>query len=95
MSNNQSQTPPIQSPVSDQSHPGTALDPDEQQLLDAIHAHPNKRDLVLNLLRQMNEPSFPSSMETHSNSNYLNQQQNRTETPTYSNSYRPHPNMDQ
>ncbi|CAF3052897.1 unnamed protein product [Rotaria sp. Silwood2] len=95
LANNQSQTPPIQSPVSDQSHPGTALDPDEQQLLDAIHAHPNKRDLVLNLLRQMNEPSFPSSMETHSNSNYLNQQQNRTETPTYSNSYRPHPNMDQ
>ncbi|CAF1116395.1 unnamed protein product [Rotaria sp. Silwood1] len=94
LANNQSQTPPIQSPASHQSHPGTPLDPDEQQLLDAIHAHPNKRDLVLNLLRQMNEPSFTPPMDTHSNSNYLSQQQNRTETSTYSNSYRQHSTMD-
>ncbi len=49
-----------QSPTSlshSQSHPVTPLDADEQQLLDAIHAHPNKRDLVLNLLRQMNQPN--------------------------------------
>ena len=39
------------------SHPGTPLPADEQQLLDAIHAHPNKRDLVLNLLRQLNQSS--------------------------------------
>jgi hypothetical protein len=56
---NSSQTPPIQ------SHPVTSLDADEQQLLDAIHAHPNKRDLVLNLLRQMNESSYTSPMDYH------------------------------
>lgn len=40
----------------------TQLAAEEQQLLDAIHAHPNKRDLVLNLLRQLNESSSsPSS----------------------------------
>ncbi|CAF3579699.1 unnamed protein product [Rotaria sordida] len=94
LANNQSPTPPVQSPANHQSRSGATLDPDEQQLLDAIHAHPNKRDLVLNLLRQMNEPSFTSSMDTHSNINYHNQQTNRTETSNYSNSYRQHSNMD-
>jgi len=39
----------------------TQLAAEEQQLLDAIHAHPNKRDLVLSLLRQLNESSPSSS----------------------------------
>ncbi|CAM2697987.1 unnamed protein product [Rotaria socialis] len=75
--NHQNQTPPIQSSASHQSQSGAPLDPDEQQLLDAIHAHPNKRDLVLSLLRQVNEPSFTSSVNNQPNSNHLNQQQNR------------------
>ncbi|CAM4784235.1 unnamed protein product [Rotaria magnacalcarata] len=75
--NHQNQTPPIQSPAIHQSQSGAPLDPDEQQLLDAIHAHPNKRDLVLSLLRQVNEPSFTSSVDNQPNSNHLNQQQNR------------------
>ena len=50
-------------PLSDhqsQSTSRSTLDDDEQKLLNAIHAHPNKRDLVLNLLRQMNQ-SNPSA----------------------------------
>ena len=39
----------------------TPLAAEEQRLLDAIHAHPNKRDLVLSLLRQMNESTLTSS----------------------------------
>ena len=47
-------------PLSDhqaQSGSQQNFDDDEQKLLNAIHAHPNKRDLVLNLLRQMNQSS--------------------------------------
>jgi hypothetical protein len=44
------------------------LDNDEQQLLNAIHAHPNKRDLVLNLLRQMNQTDSPVQQQHHSDS---------------------------
>jgi len=66
LANNQSQTPCIQSPTNHQSHPGTPLDADEQQLLNAIHAHPNKRDLVLNLLRQMNQPGSSIDQQRHS-----------------------------
>lgn len=50
-------------PLSDhqsQSTSQSTIDDDEQKLLNAIHAHPNKRDLVLNLLRQMNQ-SNPSA----------------------------------
>ncbi|CAF4281077.1 unnamed protein product, partial [Rotaria magnacalcarata] len=56
--------------------PRSTLDEDEQQLLNAIHAHPNKRDLVLNLLRQMNQsPSLtPSSIQ---------QQQQQQQTNPY------------
>ncbi len=64
--NNQSSTPSNYS----QSHPVTPLDADEQQLLDAIHAHPNKRDLVLNLLRQMNETSSSLNSPPASHTNY-------------------------
>ena len=47
-------------PLSDHQSQSTSqqnFDDDEQKLLNAIHAHPNKRDLVLNLLRQMNQSS--------------------------------------
>jgi hypothetical protein len=62
LANHQSPTAPIHSPS---NHPRPTLDADEQQLLDAIHAHPNKRDLVLNLLRQMNESSPRNSSNYH------------------------------
>jgi hypothetical protein len=62
IANHQSPTAPIHSPS---NHPRPTLDADEQQLLDAIHAHPNKRDLVLNLLRQMNESSPRNSSNYH------------------------------
>jgi len=51
----------------------TTLDEDEHQLLNAIHAHPNKRDLVLNLLRQMNQPTSSMYHQPHhpdSSTNY-------------------------
>jgi len=38
----------------------------EQQLLNAIHAHPNKRDLVLSLLRQMDQPDSSLSYKHQS-----------------------------
>jgi hypothetical protein len=81
IANTQSQTPPTQSPS---THSGAPLDADEQQLLNAIHAHPNKRDLVLNLLRQMNE----SSMD------YQTQQQRRPESSNNYDPYLQHPHMD-
>jgi hypothetical protein len=84
---NSSQTPPIQ------SHPVTSLDADEQQLLDAIHAHPNKRDLVLNLLRQMNESS-PTNSSIHSNHHIQQQQQHRTDSSSNYDPYRHHTKMD-
>lgn len=62
LANNQCANPPSK------SHSLPSLKPDEQQLLDAIHAHPNKRDLVLNLLRQMNESSASNSTSTDLNS---------------------------
>ncbi len=61
LANNQNQSSSIPSLNNHQSESTTCLptrptlDNDEQQLLNAIHAHPNKRDLVLNLLRQMNQ----------------------------------------
>ena len=54
---NKASTP---SPSHSQAPSSSLLKPDEQQLLNAIHAHPNKRDLVLNLLRQMNESTLPN-----------------------------------
>jgi hypothetical protein len=53
---------------------GTVLDQDEQQLLDAIHAHPKKRDLVMNLLRQMNQSSLMTDIATNINSSIYPQQ---------------------
>lgn len=41
---------------------GTVLNSEEQQLLNAIQAHPNKRDIVLSLLRQINEPVSSSNL---------------------------------
>lgn len=55
-----------QNPSASSIQPGVPLDADEQHLLDAIHAHPNKRDLVLNLLRQMNETSSHDSLRQRS-----------------------------
>lgn len=50
--------------------PSTSTPPplaaEEQQLLNAIHAHPNKRDLVLNLLRQLNESGSISGLNLNS-----------------------------
>ncbi|CAF1963911.1 unnamed protein product [Rotaria magnacalcarata] len=86
LANTQNQTQPIpslpnhvanhQSQSSTCLPPRSTLDEDEQQLLNAIHAHPNKRDLVLNLLRQMNQsPSLtPSSIQ---------QQQQQQQTNPY------------
>ena len=63
LANNPNQASPIQTfnshRTDHQSQSTTSLptrseiDDEEQQLLNAIHSHPNKRDLVLNLLRQM------------------------------------------
>jgi len=66
LANNQSEPPPVQSLINNQSQSPVSLpvksasEDEEQQLLNAIHAHPHKRDLVLNLLRQMNQ-----SLSTH------------------------------
>ncbi|UJR16421.1 hypothetical protein I4U23_003323 [Adineta vaga] len=60
-----------------QSQPTKALKSDEQELLNAIHAHPNKRDLVLNLLRQMNESSLPP-VHPSGDPNYHQQQQSES-----------------
>lgn len=63
---NQQTTKSSSSSTIPKSHSLSSLKPDEQQLLDAIHAHPNKRDLVLNLLRQMNDSSTtPNSNSFH------------------------------
>jgi len=64
LANNQNQTSQIQSQSTTCLPTRSTIDEDEQQLLDAIHAHPNKRDLVLNLLRQMNQPD-PSVHQQH------------------------------
>lgn len=89
IANNQSQS----SSSSSSNHPSHStmpLDANEQQLLDAIHAHPNKRDLVLNLLRQMNESSQPPPPM---NSNYQTQQRRLESAPNYD-PYRSHSTMD-
>lgn len=89
LANSQSPVQPIQSLPNHipnhQSQPSTCLPPrstlddDEQQLLNAIHAHPNKRDLVLNLLRQMNQsPSLAASTihnQQQQNNPYYNHHQ--------------------
>ena len=96
-------------PIDHQSQPPrSGLDDDEQQLLNAIHAHPNKRDLVLNLLRQMNQSSPSTTSAIHpeqqqqqqTNINYhhrLQHQQQQQQNPDPSanyNPYRTHPNME-
>jgi hypothetical protein len=84
LANNQSEPPPIQSLINNQSQSPVSLpvksapEDEEQQLLNAIHAHPHKRDLVLNLLRQMNQ-----SLSTH-------QQQQPCSPP--STTHKPHSN---
>ncbi|CAF1200664.1 unnamed protein product [Adineta steineri] len=102
LANNQNQT----SSNTQQSHPNTQLDAEEQQLLNAIHAHPNKRDLVLNLLRQMNESPSAPTMNFPENSNYpihqqqlqqqqqQPQQQHRFDTSANYDPYRQNSNMD-
>jgi hypothetical protein len=112
LANNQNQTSPIQSlsthSTEHQSQATTGLPPrstfgdDEQQLLNAIHAHPNKRDLVLNLLRQMNQssPSTTSSIhqeqqQQQTNLNYHHQQQQRHSEPSANyDPHRTHSNME-
>jgi len=66
----------------------TVLNDEEQQLLDAIHAHPNKRDLVLSLLRQMNQstspsayPTSPNNPVTHQHQQHQQQQQHQQRHP--------------
>ena len=49
---------------------GPVLGPDEQQLINAIHAHPNRRDLVMALLQQLNEPSVASNCEKFPQNRY-------------------------
>ncbi|CAF3753277.1 unnamed protein product [Rotaria sp. Silwood1] len=88
LANSQNQTSPIShSPnhvTNQQSQSATCsparstLDEDEQQLLNAIHAHPNKRDLVLNLLRQMNQSPLLTPSPIH-------QQQQQQQTNPYYN----------
>jgi hypothetical protein len=76
---------------------GSSLDKDEQQLLDAIHAHPNKRDLVLNLLRQMNESTSLSSLPQHQQQTTMGnsqQEQPRANTSASFDPYRDHSSMD-
>jgi hypothetical protein len=99
LANNQSQTPPIQSVTTNHQSQSTTCLPtrsifedEEQRLLDAIHAHPNKRDLVLNLLRQMDQSSssthhhqqqqqFSDPSSTHiSHSNHSNMEDNDEST---------------
>ncbi|CAF0929323.1 unnamed protein product [Rotaria sordida] len=92
LANNQSQTQPVQpstNHITNQHSQSaaclptrSALDEDEQQLLNAIHAHPNKRDLVLNLLRQMNQSPSLTPSPTHQQ-----QQQQQQQTSSY---YNPH-----
>ncbi|CAF3151989.1 unnamed protein product [Rotaria sp. Silwood2] len=109
LANNQGQTSPIQPltnhVTSQQSQSTTCLparstlDEDEQQLLNAIHAHPNKRDLVLNLLRQMNQsPSLATSpihQQQQTSPYYNHQQQHHSDlSPNYK-SYKTHSYMDQ
>ncbi len=76
LANNQSQTSspihPLNNHLTDHQSQSTTclpanstLDDDEQQLLNAIHAHPNKRDLVLNLLRQMNQSTSSTHHQQH------------------------------
>lgn len=62
--NNRSEilSPPLSDHQS-QSTRRSTLDDDEQRLLNAIHAHPNKRDLVLNLLRQMNQSNSSTQQQ--------------------------------
>ena len=48
----------------------TSLAPEEQQLLDAINAHPNKRDLVRTLLQQLNESTVGSDSKLISRDHY-------------------------
>jgi hypothetical protein len=90
-------------PIDHQSQsPRSGLDDDEQQLLNAIHAHPNKRDLVLNLLRQMNQssPSTASSIhpeqqqQTNINYHHRHQQQHHPDPSANYNPYRTHSNME-
>ncbi len=94
IANKQRQTIPVQPPINRPTHSSAPLDADEQQLLNAIHAHPNKRDLVLNLLRQMNESTSPPSMNYQENSNQHSQQQRRLGSSTNYHPYRQHSNMD-
>ena len=99
---NQSQASASSGHVTDQpptSLPTAAstLDKDEQQLLDAIHAHPNKRDLVLNLLRQMNESTSPSPLSAHQRQTTMGnsqQEQPRSNTSTIFDPYQDHSTMD-
>ena len=75
----------------------SSLDKDEQQLLDAIHAHPNKRDLVLNLLRQMNESTSLSPQSAHQQQTTMDnfqQEQRRSNLSTTFDPYQDHSNMD-
>lgn len=57
-------TNPQSQQITNQSE-NSNLNNDEQQLLNAIHAHPNKRDLVLSLLRQMDQPDSSSLSHQH------------------------------
>jgi hypothetical protein len=70
----------------------SVLNDDEQQLLDAIHSHPNKRDLVMNLLRQMNQsPSTGQQQQQQSRPGYPQRQSNPS-TPR--DPYEKHANME-
>lgn len=60
----------------------TETEETEQHLLDAIHAHPQKRDLVMNLLRQIEQETSLTRRQQHSNPS--------TETKSHEND----PNMD-
>jgi hypothetical protein len=66
--------------------PRQTIDQEEQDLLNAIHSHPNKRDLVLNLLRQMNQSASTPPSSTH--------QQRHSEPSADYDPYRKHSNMD-
>ncbi|CAF0716398.1 unnamed protein product [Adineta steineri] len=74
LANNPSPTPSVHSLTNPQSQPttnlptGTPLDENEQHLLNIIQADPHKRDLVLNLLRQMSQSSSTQQQQQHTDS---------------------------